>query len=221
VVGRSQIGDSSRGIPGQKESFMARTPAGTNRGIHQASCNLLYWLAVTLSLAVAGCVSSAPALTAGRIVNAAQKGKLNDFQSQLTGRAKATLGSQQGMDSVRQKLAQYTNLTVGPALLISSKQGDQGYGHFGDIKRTYQTTVAGSPRKGAPPEAIYTFFLKCLIDYRVFHYDETPESCTTTIDENGIPWTNCTGGSPAYDSIDYVESCSVSRIEEAPAISAE
>ncbi|HXA19804.1 MAG TPA: hypothetical protein VN380_22665 [Thermoanaerobaculia bacterium] len=175
--------------------------------------NHLCWLALMLLLAAAGCVSSAPLLTARRAVNAAKKGKLTQFQSQLTDRARSTIGTEQGMDAIRQKLAHYTGLSVGQALLVSSKQGDQGYGHIGDVLRTYKAIVAGSQRKGAPPEAIYTFFLKCRISYEEFHHDEVSESCTTTIDANGIPWTNCSGGSPAYDSIDYCESCAVARIE--------
>jgi hypothetical protein len=174
-----------------------------------------------LSLAAAGCVSSAPALTARRAVDAARKGKLNEFRSQLTDDARWKLGTGQAMDAIREKLAHYTNLSIGPALLISSKQGDQGYGHVGDVRRTYNATVAGSSRKSAPPEAIYTLLLKCRISYDEDHHDEVPEGCTTTIDDNGIPWTNCTAGSAAYDSIDYGESCWVAKIEEAKESSVE
>jgi hypothetical protein len=185
--------------------------------VHPASFNNLLrcWLTLTLSLAAAGCLSSAPALTAARAIDAARKGKLNDFRSQLTGKARPALGTQQEMDAIRQKLAHQANVSVGPTLLISSRQGDQGYGHFGDVRRTYQATVTCSPKKGAPVQAIYTLFLRCLISYDTYHHDEVPESCTTTIDENGVLWTNCNAGFPAYDSIDLGESCLISRIEEA------
>src|SRR5260370_21325679 len=62
-------------------------------------------LALMLSLAAAGCVSSAPLRTAQRAVNAAKKGRLTQFQSELTGRARSTIGTEQGMDAIRQKLA--------------------------------------------------------------------------------------------------------------------
>jgi len=118
------------------------------------------------------------------------------------------------MLAIRQTLARYTNPSFGPALLVSSRQGDQGYGHFGDVQRTYETTLAASPRRGAPRQPIYTLRVKCRISYESVHHDEVPDSCTTTIDDNGIPWTTCSGASPAYDSIDYRETCSVARIEE-------
>jgi hypothetical protein len=197
-------------------------PVRSSQVIHPSAFNNhLCWFALMLVLAAGGCVSSEPLQTARRAVDAARKGKLTQFQSQLTGSARSTIGTEQGMDAIRQKLAHYANLAVGPALLVSSKQGDQGYGHAGDVLRTYKAILAGSQRKGDPPQAIYTLFLKCRISYEAFHHDEVSESCTTTIDANGIPWTNCSGGYPAYDSIDYSESCSVSRIEEPQESSAE
>jgi len=183
--------------------------------------NLRYALILMLALAAAGCVSSAPSWTAGRALDDVRKGNLKDFQSQLTDKARPTLGTQQEMDAIRQRLSGYASVSVGPALLISSRQGDQGAGQVGDVRRTYTATVTGSPRKGAPIQAIYTLFLKCMLSYDLYHHDEVPESCTTTIDPNGVPWTSCTGGSAAYDSVDLSESCLISKIEEAPATSAE
>ena len=189
-------------------------------GIHPPTFTRLLLL-LTLTMAAAGCVSSAPSMTAGRALDAVRKGDLKNFQGQLTDKARPALGTDQEMGAVRQKLGHYTNVSAGPPLLISSRQGNQGAGHIGDVRRTYTATVSGSPRKGAPSQAIYTLFLKCRLSYESYHHDEVPESCTTTIDENGIPWTNCTGGSPAYDSLDLGESCLISKIEEAPGTSAE
>ncbi|HSY48566.1 MAG TPA: hypothetical protein VLC46_07140 [Thermoanaerobaculia bacterium] len=193
-----------------------------NQGIHPPTfTGLLRLLPLLMLTLAAGCVSSAPSMTAGRALDAIRKGNLKDFQGQLTTKARPALGTEQEMAAVRQTLGHYTNVSVGSPLLVSSRQGNQGDGHVGDVRRTYTATVSGSPRKGAPPQAIYTLSLKCLLSYESYHHDEVPESCTTTIDENGIPWTSCTGGSPAYDSLDLGESCLISKIEEAPATSAE
>lgn len=174
-----------------------------------------------LSLSIVGCVSSGPASVSERAVDAAVKGKLDAFRRQLAPKAQSTLGTEQGMNAIRQKLAYYKNVSVGPALMISSKQGDQGYGHFGDVQQRFEATVAGSPAKGSPPEPIYTIQLQCDIAYDQYHHDATNESCTTTIDENGIPWTNCTPGSDAYDSIDLGESCAITAINETQKTNAE
>ncbi|HXH40330.1 MAG TPA: hypothetical protein VNN08_17000 [Thermoanaerobaculia bacterium] len=183
--------------------------------------NLLCWLSVTLSLAAAGCLSSDPDRTAGRAIDAARNGKLSDFRSQLTDNARRTLGTQQQMDAIRQKLAHSTNVSVGEATLIGSGQSDRGAGRIADVRRTYEAIVIGAPKKGAPIQAIYRLFLKCLISYNVYHHDAVSDTCTTTIDANGIPWTNCVGASPAYDSLDLGESCLISGIEEAQAASTE
>lgn len=201
--------------------FMRSTPSSNNNGIHPpAFNNLLYACILMLSLPAAGCVSSAT-WTAGRALDDVRKGNLKDFQSQLTDKGRPALGTQQEMDAIRQRLAQFTHVSLGPALLISSRQGDQGAGQIGDIRRTYTVTVTGSARKGAPIQAIYTLFLKCLISYDLYHHDAVSDTCSTTIDADGVPWTNCSGGSAAYDSVDLGESCLISKIEEAPATSAE
>lgn len=164
----------------------------------------------------AGCATSVPVQTATRAVTAARKGQLTQFQRLLTTKAQSTIGTEQAMQAIRQTLARYTNPSIGPALLVSSKQGDQGYGHVGDVRRIYETTLTASPRRGAPPQPLYTLRVKCRISYEPVHHDEVPDSCTTTIDDNGIPWTTCSGASPAYDSIDYQESCWVAGIEPQP-----
>jgi hypothetical protein len=170
--------------------------------------------AALLSLTSAACVSSAPATTAGRAFDALKKGNLPKFRDQLTPKAQTTLGTQQEMDAIRQKLGRYTNLSLGPPLMASAKQGDQGYGHYGDVRRTYKVTVAASAGKSSPPQAIYTLVLKCLIGYDVVHYEEVAEVCSTSTDANGTPWTNCVGGTPAYNQVEYGESCAIAKVEE-------
>lgn len=154
-------------------------------------------------------------MAVGGAVKALKKGRLDAFRNELTPEARLTLGAAEKAEPIRQKLAGYTHVSAGPALLVSAAQGNQGFGHFGDVKRTYEATIAGSPRPGSPPEAIYTFTLDCSLAYEQYHHDETPETCNTTIDDNGVPWTSCSGGSAAYDSIDLTESCAVADVAEA------
>ncbi len=174
------------------------------------------WLVLMLPLLVTGCVTSPASSVSRRAVHAAMKGNLDRFQQQLSPEAKSTLGTPQAMDAIRQKLAGYTNVVVADPLLMSSRQGDQGYDHFGDVERTYEAQVSGSSAKDAPAELIYAVQVQCALSYGVYHYDETSESCSTTIDQNGVPWTNCTPGTPAYDAIELGESCAVGGIREPP-----
>ena len=174
------------------------------------------WLVLMLPLVVAGCVTSPASSVNRRAVHAAMKGNFDRFQKQLSPEAKLTLGTPQSMDAIRQRLAGYTNVVVADPLLTSSRQGDQGYDHFGDVERTYEAQVSGSAAKDAHAELIYTLQTQCDLSYGVYHYDETSESCSTTIDANNIPWTNCTPGTPAYDAIELGESCAVSGFREPP-----
>ncbi|HKS25345.1 MAG TPA: hypothetical protein VJZ76_21305 [Thermoanaerobaculia bacterium] len=170
-------------------------------------------LFLTSFLFVAGCAST-PASTAARLVDAAKQGDAGTFRSELTDEARAKFGAGEQMAAIRQKLARYSRVAVGPAFLVAAKQGDRGGGDIGDVKRTYKVTVAGVSHRGRPPEAIYELLLRCELSNETVHYDATPESCTTTIDENGIPWPNCTPGSPASDGVVLMESCKVGGIDE-------
>ena len=165
-----------------------------------------------LILTFTGCVSSPVVSTSHRAVNAATKNRLDKFRKQLSEEAKKTLGTPAEFSVVRQKLVSHANVSVADPLMISSKKGDQGYDHYGDVQRNYEANVSGSAEKDAPAELIFTLRVQCNLAYGVYHHDETAESCTTTIDQNNIPWTNCTPGTPAYDSIDLGESCKVTGI---------
>src|SRR6185437_14621224 len=171
----------------------------TRRLRFDGSCRLLV---PVLPLLVTGCVTSPASSVSRRVVHAAMKGDFDRFQKQLSPEAKSTLGTPLAMDAIRQKLAGYTNVVVADPLLTSSRQGDQGYDHFGDVEQDYEAQVSGSAAKGAPAELIYTLQVQCGLSYGVYHYDETSESCSTRIDENGVPWTDCTPGTPAYDEIE-------------------
>jgi hypothetical protein len=175
---------------------------------------LRYLLILMSALSASACVSSPVLAVAQRTVDAAEKGRLKRFQKQFSPAAQSTLATQQQMDAMHQKLALYTNISAEQALIVSSQEGDQDYGHFGTVLETYDVPILGSPAKKAPPELIYTLALQCAFIYKKFHHDETSESCTTTIDENNIPWTNCTPGTPAYDSIDLTEKCKVTGVDE-------
>jgi hypothetical protein len=175
---------------------------------------LRYPLLLMSVLAASGCVSSPALSVAQRTVDAAEKGRLKRFQKQFSPEAQSTLGTQQQMDAMHQKLALYTKVAVQPALIVSSQDGDQDYGHYGIVVENFDVPILGSPSAKAPPEPIYMFAVKCAFVYKKFHHDETAESCTTTIDENNIPWTNCTPGTPAYDSIDLTQKCKVTGIDQ-------
>ena len=125
-----------------------------------------------------------------------------------------TLGTEQEMTAIRQTLGRYSHVDIGPAILVSSKEGDRGDGDIGDVERTYKSVISGVARKGEPAKAVYTVFLRCTLANHSFHQDEIPETCTTVVDDNGIPWQNCTPGTPASDYVAVVESCGVERIEE-------
>ena len=173
----------------------------------------LRWLALALSLAISGCALSPTESVTHGTIDAAVKGKLDDFREQISPDARATLGSEQGMRAMQQELAGYTHISVGPALLVSAHQGEQGYDHYGDVLRNYQATVSGVHDKDAPPALIYTLQLQCSLAYHQYHHDEVAETCNTTIDDNGVPWTSCSGGSPAYDSIDLDETCGITGVK--------
>jgi len=171
------------------------------------------WLLLAWTMAMAACAST-PAGTAARFVDAAKKGDAGAFRSELTDEARTTFGADEQMAAISEKLARYSRVAVGPAFLVAAKQGDRGGGDIGDVERTYKLTIAGVSHRGRPPEAIYELLLHCELSNETVHYDETPESCTTTIDENGIPWQNCTPGTPASDGVVLMESCKVGGIEE-------
>ena len=62
-----------------------------------------------------------------------------------------------------------------------------------------------------PAEPIYDVVLDCAIGYDNVHHDAVSESCTTDIDANGVPWTNCTPGSDAFDSAELEERCLIRK----------
>jgi hypothetical protein len=163
---------------------------------------------------MAGCLTSAPVSTVTRSVHAARNGRLAAFRSELTSESRTALGTEQEMTAIRQTLGRYSHFEIGPPLLVSSKKGDRGSGDIGDVERTYKTVIAGIERKGEPAKAVYTVFVRCTLEDQTVHQDETPETCTTVIDDNGIPLQNCTPGTPASDYVAVVESCGVERFEE-------
>src|SRR3954452_19735339 len=142
-------------------------------------------------VALTGCVSSAPVATVSRTVNAAKHGQLAAFESQLTDDARATLGSAQAMNAIRQKLGGYHHIEIGPPLLVSSN----------DAERTYKTVVAGLARKGEAAEAVYTVFLRCTLENQEVAQDRDAEALPDADRHNGIPWQNCTPGTLASDYV--------------------
>jgi hypothetical protein len=186
--------------------------------------SLFAWIFAASSLGLAGCLTvngcleTTPDITAHQAINAASKRDLKTFREALTPDAQATLGTEESMTSFAQEIGRYTNIAIGPALLVSAEQGDQGYGHTGDVRRQYETIVAGSPQEGAPLRKIYTVFLQCNDQYATNHVEETAPSCVTMPDPSGDlsqPWiTSCYGGSPGYDSLDLIEWCAVDRIQK-------
>ncbi len=138
--------------------------------------------------------------------------RLDAFRSQLSPEAQSTLGTPAAIDAIRQKLAGYAHVSIGDARLKSAQKGNQGYGHSGDVRRTYEARVSGSASKGAPAELIYTLELQCVLSYGVSRHDEAAESCPTMIERTDVPWTNCTPGAPVTDSIGLRESCALTRI---------
>ena len=165
-----------------------------------------YGFVLGFSVLMAGCVSSAPVSTVARSVDAVRSGKLAAFRSELTTEAQATLGTEQEMAAIGQTLSRYSHVEIGPPFLMSSKQEPR--------ERLYKTIIAGAARKGAPLAVIYNVFLRCTLSDQTFHQDELPETCTTLIDDSGIPFQNCTPGTPAFDYVAVVESCGVEKIEE-------
>ncbi len=75
------------------------------------------WLALTLlSSLLAGCVTSTASSVGRQAVDAAMQGRLDVFRSQLGPAAQSTLGTPAAMDAIREKLAGYTNVSVGDAV---------------------------------------------------------------------------------------------------------
>ncbi|HYM60163.1 MAG TPA: hypothetical protein VEZ11_04650 [Thermoanaerobaculia bacterium] len=136
---------------------MRDTPARSNRSIHPSLLNHTLFLVFAVSLTAAGCATSAPMATTRRAVNAVRSGNLDRFRSQLAPEARTELGTNERLGVIQRRLADYKNVSIAPAIFISSTDSDQ--------QRTYKATVKGSWRKGAPPEPIYTFLLDCSVSY--------------------------------------------------------
>jgi hypothetical protein len=169
------------------------------------------WFVLTLSSLLAGCLAS-PASSVGRhAVDAATKGRLDAFRSQLSPAAQSTLGTTEAIEALRQKLAGYANVRVGDARLTSAP-GNQADARSGEILRTYEAPVSGSASNGAPAELIFTLQLRCAVSYDENRHGEAPDSCSTMIERTDVPWTNCTPGAPAGDSTGLRESCALTGI---------
>jgi hypothetical protein len=168
-------------------------------------------LSAAFSLLLSGCVTTVPDMHANRVVDAAGKADLDAFRRELTPEARSTLGTPETMRTMEAELGHYTHVKVGPALLVARQRGDLGNGRIGDVRLDYRTTVAGSSRTGASRREIYTFLVRCTNHYETVHHTSQPDTCPRN---EGPPESVCAVGSPAYDSLEFVQSCNVADIEK-------
>jgi len=159
-------------------------------------------------------VESPTTSLAQNAIYAVKHDDLQKFQQQLNSQAMIEIGTEKQLQEINGALSGYSHATVGPAKVISSQQGDQGYGNQGDVSRRYELDVIGSKPK-SPSETVFTLVMECSIHYVKVHHDGDPGGvCSTTIDSNNIPWTTCTDPTAPSDSIDRFKTCAISGIKD-------
>ena len=84
----------------------------------------------------------------GEALEAAQKNDLKTFQENATGAALERYGSEAGFAELRQKVAGASDFKVSDEKLVSSKQGDQGFGQYGDVLRVFESQVSATRTDG-------------------------------------------------------------------------
>lgn len=155
---------------------------------------------------MAGCLSLGSFDTTKAAIDAAQNRQLDAFQNDLTSEACDTLGTEEAMAAIREKLGRYARIEIRKPLLIGSKD---------DAEWTYKTIVAGVPRKGLRAEEVYTVFVRCELVAIPTDYTFVPEECTATwYDASGVPQQSCSPGAPVHYSVGLIETCGVERITE-------
>jgi hypothetical protein len=136
------------------------------------SCFLPIVGLLTLSACEPG--TSTPGATLSSAAQAIQNNKLADFQKLLTGDALAEYGNDTGFLVLKQELAGYSKLRSDQPKLVSSQQGDEGDGQFGDVLRVYSVGVYGTSANGAEKQ-IYSAELSCKVWAQIY---TPPQQCT-------------------------------------------
>ncbi|MFL6237809.1 MAG: hypothetical protein ACJ76N_32125 [Thermoanaerobaculia bacterium] len=163
-----------------------------------------------LGLGLAGCVSTSnvtPEETIKSAVSVARHGRIKSARTVMTGSALDAFGTKEGLAALHGKLSEI--LSIDPPELIGSDQGDQGYGHQGDIRRVFSTKVSGLTETGAP--ASYTAHITCKVTYEEVHTPEIKGICTLDPNNPG-GMEQCDPDTPAFDWEGEAQHCRLSEI---------
>lgn len=155
---------------------------------------------------LAGCtplLAPTPETAVEAVAAATRRHRVQDLQAALTGDALVEYGTPQGLEELRHEISAIHGIS--PARLVTSRQGDQGYDHHGDIQREYTTSVLGFTKEGKLVP--YTFHIACDVRFKQGFWmlcHDTPERC----DENPSMYQSIGGRE--------VQSCQVARIDGKP-----
>jgi hypothetical protein len=159
-----------------------------------------------LGLLMAGCVSTiTPEDTIQSVVSVARHQRVRSASEVMTDPALAAFGTKEGLAALQEKLSKI--LSIDPPKIIQSDQGDQGYGHQGDVRRVFSTNVSGLTKAGDP--ATYTAQITCKVTYEEVHTPFIPGNCTWDPNTNTQ---QCDPDTPAYDWEGEVQDCRLSEI---------
>lgn len=169
--------------------------------------------ALGLGLMLTGCTPEirtwAPDLTVRTAVEVARHGHPVNVHWFMTGPALDAFGTREGLAALRDKLSKVT--AIEKPRLIARAEGNQGYGHHGDVKRLFSASVSGLTRQGAP--ATYTAHVVCVVSYRSFYLPPESEQCV--YDGIGTRHYLCQPGAPADYGYREAQTCRLSRLEPA------
>jgi hypothetical protein len=161
-----------------------------------------------LGLGLAGCVSTltvTPEETIKSAVSVARHGRIKSAQAVMTGPALDAFGTKEGLAALQEKLNKI--LSIDPPELIQSKQGDQGDGHHGDVRRVFSTKVSGLTKAGA--SAAYTARITCDVTYEEVHTPFMKGNCTW---DPNTGMDQCDPDTQADDWEGEVQHCRLSEI---------
>jgi hypothetical protein len=171
--------------------------------------------ALGLGLMLTGCTPEirtwAPDLTVRTAVKMARYGHPVNVHWFMTGPALDAFGTPEGLVVLRDKLSKVT--AIEKPQLIARAEGDQGYGHHGDVKRLFRASVSGRTRQGAP--ATYTAHVVCSVSYRSFYLPPESEHCV--YDGIGSRHYLCQPGAPADYEYREAQTCRLSKLSLEPA----
>jgi hypothetical protein len=116
-----------------------------------------------------GCLDkSSSKSTLASAYDAIQNDRLEDFRKTLSPEMLQKYGTEEALSVFRSQFSTYQSVTLSESRLVHAVQGNQGFGHYGDILRVYEQSILGVQPDGKR-EILYTATVNCTVEVRRTH----------------------------------------------------